>query len=224
MTLRPAILCVLCAILIASPAYADIAGKADVVDGDTIILAGQHIRLHGIDAPERGQICEAGGKPWRCGEEAKAALARLIGRAWVRCDARVTAQRHANVAVCRMVGPNGKQLNKAMVAEGWALADRNQSTDYVSDEADARSARKGLWRGGFIPPWDWRRGKRLPVEAEAGDPQCRIKGNINAHGKRIYFTRKSAFYNSVNIDPGTGERWFCTEQEAQAAGWQRSKW
>ena len=73
--------------LIASPASADIAGTASVIDGDTIEIHGQRIRFHGIDAPESRQTCVAGGEEWRCGQEAALALAELIGRSPVLEDA-----------------------------------------------------------------------------------------------------------------------------------------
>ena len=74
--------------LLAFPAHADIVGKARVVDGDTLEIAGQRIRLHGIDAPESQQTCWAGGTEWACGREATFALAYEMGRHWVTCRAK----------------------------------------------------------------------------------------------------------------------------------------
>ncbi len=47
-------------------ALAEITGKPRIIDGDTIEIAGQRIRLHGIDAPEAGQSCRADGARWAC--------------------------------------------------------------------------------------------------------------------------------------------------------------
>ncbi len=66
--------------LIATPALADVAGTASVIDGDTIEVHGQRIRLHGIDAPESRQLCRLDGKPWQCGKDAANALAEKIAR------------------------------------------------------------------------------------------------------------------------------------------------
>ena len=61
--------------LLATPALADVAGVASVIDGDTIEVHGQRIRLHGIDAPESRQLCRLDGQPWQCGKDAANILA-----------------------------------------------------------------------------------------------------------------------------------------------------
>ena len=73
-------LAVLAILALTFPAYADVIGEARVIDGDTIEVQGQRIRLHGIDAPESRQLCRLDGEPWRCGKEAAAALAEKIAR------------------------------------------------------------------------------------------------------------------------------------------------
>ena len=136
-------------------------GVPRIIDGDTIRIGNTRIRLHGIDAPEAKQTCTAGGKEWRCGQEATFALANIIGRTWVDCVERDRDRYGRIVAVCRVGGPKGKDLGAWMVSEGWALAYRKYSLDYVAAEDAARKAGRGLWRGKFITPWEWRRGKRL---------------------------------------------------------------
>jgi len=100
---------------------------------------------------------------------------------------------------------------------------KQYSTAYVDEEAAARAERLGLWRGNFVPPWDWRRGECL-VEPAANDnePSCRIKGNINRDGERIYHLPGGRWYDRTKIDEGKGERWFYSEAEARAAGGRRS--
>lgn len=146
-------------IAFATPAAADVAGTPRIVDGDTLEIAGQDVRLHGIDAPESRQKCKADGKRYPCGRRATQALRELIHGRQVRCEQTDTDRYGRIVAIC--YGPEGTDLNGALVAAGWALAYRRYSTRYVDEEAAARDAGRGLWRGEFVPPWDWRRGERL---------------------------------------------------------------
>jgi hypothetical protein len=139
------------------------------------------------------------------------------------------------VAVCS----NGTvDLGSAMVSAGLALAYRQYGNDYVDAENAARAARKGVWAGEFVRPWEYRQAQRAPSESAQprrdsapvplprsssspppGGVGCAIKGNINRAGERIYHVPGSSSYDDTIIDPGNGERWFCTEQEASAAGW-----
>jgi hypothetical protein len=108
-----------------------------------------------------------------------------------------------------------------MVSQGLALAYRRYSADYVDEEAEAQAARRGFWAGEFIPPWKWRRGTRLAANDNAPE-QCRIKGNINAKGERIYHMPGGQWYDRTRIDPAQGERWFCSANDARAAGWRKA--
>jgi endonuclease YncB( thermonuclease family) len=131
-----------------------IVGIASVIDGDTIEIHGQRIRLFGIDAPEGSQFCmRPNGERWRCGQQASFALADRIGRAIVRCEHRDTDRYERVVAVCFK---GGEELNRWMVANGWAVAFRRYSLDYVAYEDAARRKRTNIWSGEFDMPWDWR--------------------------------------------------------------------
>ncbi len=144
--------------LIATPALADVAGVASVIDGDTLEIHGQRIRFHGIDAPESRQLCRLDGKPWQCGKDAANALAEKIARRPVTCEDLGRDRYDRIVARCTVAG---EDINAWMVSQGLALAYRRYSLDYVGADADARAARRGIWAGEFIKPWEWRRGKRL---------------------------------------------------------------
>ncbi len=118
-----------------------------------------------------------------------------------------------------------------------SLAYRRYSLDYVETEADARAARRGIWAGEFVKPWEWRRGKRLEsAESEActacdlrhkrflkRPEKCAIKGNISRSGERIFHIPGGQYYDRTKISPAKGQRWFCSEAEATAAGWRKSK-
>ncbi|WP_416900307.1 MAG: thermonuclease family protein [Minwuia sp.] len=132
-------------------------GVASVVDADTIEIHGQRIRFHGIDAPEGRQLCGSDDGDWRCGQRASNALAEKIGRAPVACEVSGSDRYGRFIAVCFQ---GRVDLNGWLVRNGWAMAYRRYSTDYVDDEDAARRNRLGIWRGRFVPPWDWRRGKR----------------------------------------------------------------
>lgn len=215
------ILLALVSAVMPSVLHADIAGRASVIDGDTIEVHGQRIRLHGIDAPEGAQLCQVKDKSWLCGQQASLALnAKIAGRT-VSCKQKDVDRYRRIVAVCFA---GGDDLNAWMVAEGWALAYRRYSTEYVRQESNASAANLGIWRGDFVAPWDWRRGKRLAVAMTQHSDSCLIKGNISiSSGERIYHVPGGYYYDQTQIDATKGERWFCSEADAQAAGWRRSK-
>ena len=142
--------------LLAFPANADIIGKARVIDGDTLEIAGQRIRLHGIDAPESEQTCWAGATEWACGREATFALAYETGMHWVTCRAKGGDGDDGAAYVCSV---GNRDLGARMVGAGWALAVGGDPAAYAGEETAARSARKGLWRGEFVLPWEWRKAR-----------------------------------------------------------------
>ena len=144
--------------LFATPALADMAGTASVIDGDTLEIHGQRIRFHGVDAPESGQFCRLDGKPWQCGKDAANALADKIARRPVKCEDLGRDRYKRIVARCTVAGDD---LGEWMVSQGLALAYRRSSLDYVDEEADAQAAQRGIWASEFVKPWKWRRGKRL---------------------------------------------------------------
>lgn len=124
-----------------------------MIDGDTIEIHGQRIRLFGIDAVESSQRCMRDGKNWNCGKDAAFALANRVGRSAIDCRGDEHDRYGRLVAVCF----NGvEDLNHWMVEQGWAVAYRHYSMDYVEAEESARAARRGLWSGSFEMPWDWR--------------------------------------------------------------------
>ncbi|MGE0698117.1 MAG: thermonuclease family protein, partial [Hyphomicrobiaceae bacterium] len=106
-----------------------------------------------------------------------------------------------------------------LVRRGLAWAFTRYSLTYVREEAIARAARIGIWAGPSQPPWDYR-AARWTTASDSGEAPagCPIKGNVTPNG-RIYHVPWSPWYGRIKMDGSKGKRWFCTEQEAIAAGW-----
>ena len=195
--------------------HATVTGKADAIDGDTLVLGGIRVRLEGIDAPEIDQTCvDHAGQVWRCGSEARAALAHLVAYRQVTCEERGLDKYKRILAVCRA---GGIELNAEMIRRGLAWAFVRYSRSYVADEARARAQRIGIWAGEAQPAWHYRTGSWTTAQSNA-PAGCPIKGNVGVNG-RIYHMPWSPWYAKVVIDESRGEHWFCSEKDAIAAGW-----
>jgi endonuclease YncB( thermonuclease family) len=197
-------------------AGAEISGVARVVDGDTIRLGDTRIRLHGIDAPESDQSCNArDGGTWPCGKEATRVLSDMLAGHVVTCEPTTLDRYGRTVARCFL---GGADIQADMVHRGLAWAFVKYSRDYVGQEAEARAAGLGVWQAETTPAWDYRamRWAEYDKTAPAG---CPIKGNVNGHGAKIYHLPWGRDYAKVKIDLSKGKRWFCSEGEAEQAGW-----
>lgn len=193
-------------------------GEIRVVDGDTLKAGGVTYRLFGIDAPEIGQVCrDAGGKRWDCGTEATRALEALTRNKSITCRPIERDRYGRTVAICRA---GGVDLSGEMVASGMAWAFKKYSRDYVVEEFKARAERRGIWSGTAQPAWLIRE-DAWDVAAKMSPTGCPIKGNISSRGK-IYHMPWSKSYRKTRISEAKGERWFCNEAEAQAAGWRKA--
>jgi hypothetical protein len=144
------------------------------------------------------------------------------------------------VARCEV---DGEDIQKWMVKSGWALSYVRFSHDYDADEAAAREAKGGMWQGAFIAPWDWRvRNKKTTIlgavqppenalavllasasGSVAPSPDCTIKGNVNRAGECIYHQPTSRWYAQIKMHVNKGTRWFCSVDEAEAAGCRETK-
>jgi len=133
----------------------EISGSAVVTDGDTIKISNNKIRLHGIDAPEKRQNCTKNEKKYNCGVVATEALSKKIGKNIVKCLTQKKKDRYNRfIGVCFVDQQN---LNKWMVSNGYAIAYRRYSKDYILDENFAKTNKLGLWSGTFLKPEKWRK-------------------------------------------------------------------
>lgn len=143
---------------------APLVGPARIVDGDTLEIMNGHkeprIRLYGIDAPELHQTCKASGQVVRCGLEARDALIEMTNGQTIGCEPKDWDKYGRVVAVCYLnpTEPAKRQdINAALVSQGWAVAYRKYSLNYVPQENEAKAATRGLWAEAFEMPEDWRR-------------------------------------------------------------------
>ena len=137
----------------------DFNGIPEIVDGDTVKLSGENIRLEGIDAPEKRQNCRnSADEIYACGVSAIDALTALIGDSPISCTKETRDFFDRVVGTCYL---GALDLNGWMVREGHALAYRQYSDKYIEEEEEACEEMWGIWAGEFVAPWEWRRGKRL---------------------------------------------------------------
>lgn len=195
-----------------------------VVDGDTLEIASTTYRINGIDAPEYGQKCRSrSGGTWACGKNGTSALVRLVSGKEVRCDRMAEDGFGRTVATCfATCFADGQDIGAFMVEQGWAWAFVKYSDVYVTEEAVARDAGLGIWQANTMPAWEYR-AQRWQVAEQESPAGCPIKGNISSNGK-IYHAPWSPWYSRTKISEEKGERWFCSEDQAVAAGWRAPRW
>ncbi|KIZ00113.1 Succinoglycan biosynthesis protein exoI [Monoraphidium neglectum] len=133
-------------------------GPARVVDGDTLYVQGEKVRLYAVDAPEKAQSCKnAQGADYSCGVNSLQALTARVGTSQVRCTVKSKDQYGRNVAACSILSPGGAEdMGEWLVSNGYAVAYRSISKEYVPAEEKARAAKLGIWSGSFEMPAKWR--------------------------------------------------------------------
>jgi len=220
------------------------AANVTVRDADTIQLGDVTYRLDGIDAPELDQVCiNDQADPVTCGIDARDELIKLIAGRQVRCDdlgpEKAFPRRH--IGLCSAEGETDS-LNVQLVRAGFAMdLEPSAKGRFLQDEASARDARKGLWQGCFVAPQDFRIGKKdgplfgaachtdrdrqirevLFPDDLAQPPNCSIKATFAVRARvtgnvGVYQLRGCPSYAGAQAD-----RWFCSEDDAQAAGFRR---
>ena len=138
----------------AAPDNDVIAGPAEAIDGGTLMVAGQTLRLEDIDAPPATLVCRDGAWKYRCGDDARNGLAAALGKGPVECVHAHPVAGGQLAALCR--NETGLDIAAIQVESGWAVNDIRRSSRYIAEEARARTGGRGLWRNDFAQPELWK--------------------------------------------------------------------
>jgi endonuclease YncB( thermonuclease family) len=192
-------------------------GRATVVAADRISIGGRVLRLDGIEPPDEDQSCtKPEGKSWRCGESAREALQRLVRGRTVTCTVTGGKVDGAEPATCKA---GDADLAADLVRQGHVFAESGLFASYAGEEHSARSMKAGLWvTGSAERPAEWRARRWQEAKKEAPNG-CPIKARVRS-GSRTYLLPWSPDYDRAKVRSSRGDRWFCSEDEARAAGWQ----
>ena len=189
-------------------------GRAEAIAGDLVRVGGTTMRLAGIEAPERQQTCGTGGKRYRCGAAAQAALGKLINGRTLLCTVNGTDAAGRALATCTR---GDLDINGELVRQGHVFAASGLFASYSGLEREARDAKAGIWAAGEAErPAEFRAKVWEDAKRQAPDG-CPIKGLVSG-GERVYVLPWSPDYQRGRIQKARGERWFCSESEAEAAG------
>jgi endonuclease YncB( thermonuclease family) len=195
-----------------------VTGRAYATGADTLRVAGVAVKLAGIEAPESEQRCGSGSSRWRCSAVAETVLSRLVNGRRVSCSLSGGDDAGRALAQCSV---GQKDVGAELVRQGYVFADGGFLARYGSQEREAREAKAGLWSGDAERPAAYR--AKLWEEAKRRAPEgCPIKGQVSG-ASRVYVLPWSPDYERVRVQKARGERWFCSEQEALAAGFKAAQ-
>ncbi|MBU3968623.1 thermonuclease family protein [Patescibacteria group bacterium] len=198
-----------------------------VVDGDTIdIEIGdkiERVRYIGIDTPETVDPR----KPVQCfGIEASKKNKELVEGKMVRLEKDITDRDKYN-RLLRYVFVDDVFINLELVKQGFAYSysyppDIKHQDEFLKAQQEAEKTKQGLWSA---CPTEQEQTISTPTPTptiENNNGECLIKGNISSTGEKIYHMIGCGSYRKTQIDESRGEKWFCTEAEAQSAGWRKA--
>lgn len=237
---------VLSSLMLILPASEGRAASPFVRDGGTVEVAGATYRLDGIDAPELDQMCiDEHADAWACGVEARDQLANLIRKRQVRCeDLGVgTTYKKRHIGICTVEGETAS-LNQLLVRQGFALNFEPYARGrFKEDETGAKANRRGLWKGCFVAPQEFRWGRKdgallgdscrtdkdreiravLFPDNPAMPPGCSVKGKFAVRARvtgnvGVYHMQGCRGYPALTKP----DRWFCSAEDAEAAGFRKA--
>lgn len=178
-----------------------------VLDGDSLVIdLDQTVRLANLDAPQL-ELCH--------GKEAKEGLEDLVLGEYVGIE-RIGRDKFGRII--GLVHLNGQFVNEIIVRRGWAKYAGGGSGNKERVELIKKAAEEAKEEG--LGVWNPKCYQKENLE----NPKCLIKGNIGKHdGTKTYHFPGCAEYERTVVELDLGEQWFCTEEEAQKAGYQKSK-
>jgi endonuclease YncB( thermonuclease family) len=192
-----------------------ISGRAVAITGDLMRVGGTLIRLDGVEAPAPGQPCyRPNGRRWGCAAAARTGLDRIVRGRSVTCTA--SGQDDSGHVLARCVVEGTTDVGTELVRNGHVFATKSLFNSLSGEEDAARSAKAGIWQGEVSRPKEWRDQAWEEAKRDAPDG-CPIKGLLRASAK-LYALPWSADYARAKVRTERGERWFCSEDEAKAAG------
>lgn len=194
----------------------EISGQATAISGDSMRVDGTLVRLEGVEAPAPAQPCyRENGRRWSCASASRSGLGKVVRGRQVTCAPSGQDQSGRILAHCVVDGTT--DIATELVRGGYVFATSNSFFGSLSgDEETARNAKLGIWQGEVVRPQEWRDQTWEAAKREAPDG-CPIKGVVRASAK-IYTLPWSDAYASARVRPERGEKWFCSEDEAKAAG------
>jgi endonuclease YncB( thermonuclease family) len=203
----------------AAPIASEISGRATAITGDLMRVGGKLVRLDGVEAPAPSQPCyRSNGRRWGCAAAARAGLRKIVRRKSVTCTP--SGQGESGYVLARCVIDGTKDVAAELVRNGYVFATSSFFNSLSSEEDEARNAKAGIWQGEVARPQAWRERAWEDAKRDAPDG-CPIKGLLRASSKQ-YELPWFADYARAKVRTERGERWFCSEDEAKAAGFQPS--
>ncbi|MBS0235424.1 MAG: thermonuclease family protein [Proteobacteria bacterium] len=201
----------------------EISGPAAALTGDTMRVDGTLVRLDGIEAPASAQPCHrANGRLWNCASSARVGLNRIVRGRKITCTS--SGQDSAGRTLARCLIDGGEDVATELVRGGYVFAtDTSFFGSLRSAENAAREDKRGIWQGNVMRPQDWREQTWEAAKQDSPDG-CPIKGIVRA-SEKIYALPWSNAYANTRVRPERGGRWFCSEDDAKAAGfvaWEKS--
>jgi endonuclease YncB( thermonuclease family) len=195
----------------------EVVGRASVVAGDVLKVGDTTVRLSGIEAPERAQLCGKDTK-WRCSDAAQSALSKVVSGRLVRCRLSGTDNTGRPLGRCSI---DRVDINADLVRQGYAFAEGGGSSRYGAQEKDARDAKAGMWVAAAQRPAEFRAKAWEDARRRAPDG-CPIKGQVTGT-ERVYVLPGTPSYERLRVQAARGDRWFCSEQEAASAGFKAAQ-